>query len=52
MPFGRLLKPEEVAQVVAFIASDESGMMPGSIVDFDQSVQGAGPQPIPPAHEV
>jgi NAD(P)-dependent dehydrogenase (short-subunit alcohol dehydrogenase family) len=49
MPFGRLLKPEEVARAVAFLASDESGMMTGSIVDFDQSVQGAGAQPIPPA---
>jgi len=51
-PFGRLLKPEEVARAIAFIASDESGMMTGSIVDFDQSVQGAGPQPIPPPEEV
>ena len=49
--FGRLLKPKEVARAVAFMASDESGMMTGSIVDFDQSVRGAGPQPIPPAEE-
>lgn len=48
MPFGRLLKPEEVAHAVAFLVSEESGMMTGSIVDFDQSVQGAGAQPIPP----
>lgn len=48
-PFGRLLKPEEVARAVAFMASDESGMMTGSIVDFDQSVIGGGAQPIPPA---
>jgi NAD(P)-dependent dehydrogenase (short-subunit alcohol dehydrogenase family) len=47
-PFGRLLKPDEVARAVAFLASDESGMMTGSIVDFDQSVMGGGPQPIPP----
>jgi NAD(P)-dependent dehydrogenase (short-subunit alcohol dehydrogenase family) len=52
MPFGRLLKPEEVARAVAFLASEESGMMTGSIVDFDQSVQGAGVQPIPPVEEV
>jgi NAD(P)-dependent dehydrogenase (short-subunit alcohol dehydrogenase family) len=52
MPFGRLLKPEEVARAVAFLASEESGMMTGSIVDFDQSVQGAGPQPIPPSEEL
>ena len=50
-PFGRLLKPEEVARAVAFLASDESGMMTGSIVDFDQSVQGGGAQPIPPTEE-
>lgn len=47
-PFGRLLKPREVAEAVAFLASDASGMMTGSIVDFDQSVIGAGPHPIPP----
>jgi NAD(P)-dependent dehydrogenase (short-subunit alcohol dehydrogenase family) len=52
MPFGRLLKPEEVARAVAFLASEESGMMTGSIVDFDQSVQGGGVQPIPSADEV
>lgn len=46
-PFGRLLKPDEVARAIAFLASDESGMMTGAIVDFDQSVAGAGNQPIP-----
>ena len=51
-PFGRLLKPTEVARAVAFLASDESGMMTGSIVDFDQSVQGGGAQPIPPIDEL
>ena len=50
-PFGQLLKPEEVARAVAFLASEESGMMTDSIVDFDQSVIGGGPQPIPPAEE-
>ncbi|BAM00656.1 MULTISPECIES: SDR family oxidoreductase [Caldilinea] len=50
-PFGRLLKPEEVARAIAFLASEESGLMTGSIVDFDQSVAGAGPQPVPPPIE-
>lgn len=50
-PFGRLLKPEEVARAIAFLASDESGLMTGSVVDFDQSVAGAGSQPIPPPIE-
>jgi NAD(P)-dependent dehydrogenase (short-subunit alcohol dehydrogenase family) len=48
-PFGRLLKAPEVARAIAFLASDESGMMTGAAVEFDQSVQGAGPQPIPPS---
>lgn len=51
LPFGRLLKPEEVARAIAFLASDESGMMTGSVVDFDQSVAGAGAQPVPPPIE-
>jgi len=40
-PFGRLLKPEEVARAVAYLASDESGLMTGSIIDFDQQVLGS-----------
>lgn len=50
-PFGRLLKPIEVARAIAFLASEESGMMTGAIIDFDQSVSGSGPQPIPPPIE-
>jgi NAD(P)-dependent dehydrogenase (short-subunit alcohol dehydrogenase family) len=40
-PFGRLLAPAEVARAVAFLASDDSGMMTGSVTHFDQSVWGA-----------
>ena len=39
-PFGRLLEPVEVARACAFLASAESGLMTGSIIDFDQSVLG------------
>jgi NAD(P)-dependent dehydrogenase (short-subunit alcohol dehydrogenase family) len=41
MPFGRLVDPKEVARAVAFLASDESGLMTGSVIQFDQSVWGA-----------
>jgi NAD(P)-dependent dehydrogenase (short-subunit alcohol dehydrogenase family) len=40
-PFGRLLDPVEVARAVAFLACDESGMMTGATINFDQSVWGA-----------
>lgn len=39
-PFGRLIKPEEVARLIAFLASAESGVMTGALIDFDQQVMG------------
>ena len=39
-PFGRLIDPEEVAKAVTFLASDDSGMMTGSVIHYDQSVWG------------
>lgn len=48
-PFGRLIKPTEAARAICFLLSDESGLMTGACIDFDQSVQGAGDAPKPPA---
>ncbi len=41
-PFGKLLKPEGVARVVAFLAGPESWPMTGSCVEYEQTVVGAG----------
>ena len=41
LPFGRLLDPAEVARAVAFLASEESGMMTGEAILFDQIIPGA-----------
>ncbi|QKZ05748.1 SDR family oxidoreductase [Pseudomonas eucalypticola] len=49
-PFGRLLAPAEVAKAVAFLGCDDSGMMTGSVINFDQSVWG-GYQYGPPTPE-
>ncbi|MGP1395354.1 MAG: SDR family oxidoreductase [Inquilinaceae bacterium] len=49
LPFGRLIKPDEVARAIAFLASDESGLMTGAVVDFDQSVLGSYEAPPAPA---
>jgi NAD(P)-dependent dehydrogenase (short-subunit alcohol dehydrogenase family) len=50
-PFGRLIKPAEVARAIAFLASSEAGLMSGAIVDYDQSVRGAYESPpAPPEH--
>jgi NAD(P)-dependent dehydrogenase (short-subunit alcohol dehydrogenase family) len=40
-PWGRLVKPDEVARACAYLASDESGLMSGAIIDFAQMVLGA-----------
>ncbi|MDE3175565.1 MAG: SDR family oxidoreductase [Pseudomonadota bacterium] len=47
-PFGRLLDPNEVARACLYLASDESGLMTGSNIDFDQNVMGAGDAPLEP----
>jgi NAD(P)-dependent dehydrogenase (short-subunit alcohol dehydrogenase family) len=50
-PFGRLVDPEEVARAVAYLCSAESGLMTGSVIEFDQSVWGAydgSPHPLEP----
>jgi NAD(P)-dependent dehydrogenase (short-subunit alcohol dehydrogenase family) len=49
-PFGRLIDPHEAARAVAFLVSDESGMMTGVNVDYDQTVPGCweqAPHPSP-----
>ncbi len=40
-PFGRLLKPAEVARAAAYLASDESGLTSGANIDMDQQVLGS-----------
>lgn len=44
-PFKRLLKPQEVARAICFLATAESGMMTGATIDFDQTIPGAGDLP-------
>ncbi|MGI9606353.1 MAG: SDR family oxidoreductase [Acidimicrobiales bacterium] len=44
-PFGRILKPQEVARAVCFLASDESGMTTGASLDIDQTIPGTGDLP-------
>ena len=40
VPFKRLTKPIDVARALAFLCSDESGLMTGSLMDCDQTVNG------------
>ncbi|MBF0279971.1 MAG: SDR family oxidoreductase [SAR324 cluster bacterium] len=47
-PYERLIKVDEVARTIAYLSSEESGMMTGSIIDFDQSVLGCYDGPAHP----
>ena len=50
-PFGRLVDPKEVARAVAFLCTAESGLMTGSVIEYDQSIWGAydgSPHPVSP----
>lgn len=39
-PFGRILRPRDVAGMAAYLLSEEARMMTGALVDFDQHVMG------------
>ncbi|HLJ71128.1 MAG TPA: SDR family oxidoreductase [Roseiarcus sp.] len=47
-PFGRLIDPNEVARACLYLASDESGLMTGANIDFDQTIVGVGDPPLEP----
>ena len=48
-PFGKLLKADDVARMIAFLASPESAPMTGSVIDYEQAVFG-GHLPIKTAY--
>ena len=48
-PFGKLLKADDVARMIAFLASPESAPMTGAVIDYEQTVFG-GHLPIKTAY--
>jgi NAD(P)-dependent dehydrogenase (short-subunit alcohol dehydrogenase family) len=41
LPMGRLADPAEVADLIVFLLSERSGVVTGSVIDWDQAVPGA-----------
>ena len=39
-PMGKIGRPDEIAEFVAFLLSDRSGVVTGSVIDWDQQVIG------------
>lgn len=44
LPMGRLVQPKQLAGLISYMLSPESGVMTGSLVDYDQVVAGAYPE--------
>lgn len=40
-PMGQLVKPHQLAMLIAYMVSPQSGVMTGALVDYDQNVAGA-----------
>lgn len=43
-PMGMLVKPDHVATLAAYLLGPASGVMTGSVIDFDQNVAGSFPE--------
>jgi NAD(P)-dependent dehydrogenase (short-subunit alcohol dehydrogenase family) len=41
MPFGKLIQPEEIADLAALILSGKGGVMTGAVIDYNQHVVGS-----------
>ena len=39
-PMGRINRPDDLAEIVVFLLSERSGVVTGSVIDWDQTVQG------------
>jgi NAD(P)-dependent dehydrogenase (short-subunit alcohol dehydrogenase family) len=46
-PFGRLLRPHDIAPMVTYLLSDAAQMITGSVIDFDQTVHGPSGAHVP-----
>ncbi len=42
-PWGKLIKPDEIAHTIVHLCSPESGMLSGADIDWDQTIVGVGP---------
>ena len=44
LPMGQLVKPGQIAPLIAYLLSPDSGIITGAIIDYDQQIIGAVPE--------
>ena len=44
LPMGQLAKPHQIAPLAAYLLSPDSGIITGSIIDYDQQIVGVMPE--------
>ena len=44
LPMGQLVKPDQIAPLIAYLLSPESGIITGANIDYDQQIIGAVPE--------
>ena len=44
LPMGQLVKPHQIAPLIAYLLSPNSGLITGAIIDYDQQIVGAVPE--------
>jgi NAD(P)-dependent dehydrogenase (short-subunit alcohol dehydrogenase family) len=40
-PMGKLIQPDELSRLAVYLLSEDSGVITGSVMDYDQNVMGA-----------
>ncbi|TIL45665.1 SDR family oxidoreductase [Mesorhizobium sp.] len=43
-PMGQLVKPAQLARLISYMISSQSGVMTGSLVEYDQTIAGSSPE--------
>jgi NAD(P)-dependent dehydrogenase (short-subunit alcohol dehydrogenase family) len=44
LPLGQLVDPAQLAPLISYLLSPSSGVITGSIIDYDQQIVGALPE--------
>ena len=44
LPMGQLVKPDQIAPLIAYLVSPDSGIITGAVINYDQQIIGAIPE--------